>query len=213
MATMQGSRDSSRRRRSERRSSVPRLHDPRVGKVILAVMIAITLAHVGATLYRLRKASQVYGWLAPGMTREETRYLLGRPEARTSASNRLGGTPDDANADATGPWIYRSGSAITTLLFDDARQTLASVACSDPQLSAYGCPQTMGLSLGTGEDAIWYRLGAPSRSGYQGETKVIVYDELGLSFWLRKFQTVRIKLAQPSGKNAYLARLPRVLVP
>lgn len=213
MATADDKQVSSRRRRSSRGSAVPRLHDPRVGKIILAFMIALTLFHVGTTLYRLRSASLVYGWLAPGMTRDETRYLLGHPEGRASGGNRLGGTPDGANDEATGTWTYRSGTATTTLRFDDARQTLASVTCSDPQLGAYGCPQTMGLSLGMGEDAIWYRLGAPSRSAYDGETKVIVYDELGLSFWLRKFQAVRIRLAQPAGANAYLARLPRVLVP
>ena len=86
------------------------------------------------------------------------------------------------------------------------------VACSNGRAPSGDCPDVLGLHLGSGEEQIWYALGAPDQQGYSGDIKVMIYRPLGLTFSLRQFQIVGIAYRQPSA-SSYLERLPRVLVP
>lgn len=192
-------RSSGKRRSSRSRTSATRraplggrLAGAGVGRAILYAMIALTVAHVAFTAYQLREATRSYADVPIGIGRAEARYILGAPAT----------SGDD--------WTYRSGSAVTRLSFAGPDGGVAAVECRDDRLEG-ACPPTARAATGEFEDRIWYRHGAPDDYRYEGDTKVIAYRDLGLSFGLRKFQATSIRLERPAG--SWLVRLPRVLMP
>ena len=189
------------RRRSTRKNTqrFGLLRGPRVGRNILIAMCAIAVAHAGFTFQSLRLGSMFYGLAAIGMPRSEASYLMGKP----------------ARVEGTDPvtWLYPNGSAITRVEFDAGRDRAQRVRCADAQLAPFGCPSTLGIAIGTPEDDIWYRLGSPTSQRYVGDTKVITYRDLGLSFYLRKFQTSAIELQGGGGGWGLVRRTLRALLP
>jgi len=162
-------------RRSRRRPRGP--NRPAVGRVILGSMVALTLVDLVFTLYKVRCGSSFYGDVIIGSTRREARYLKGTPARVVLLSNTASPALDAAALD--------SG--------DHGR--LRSVSWSDPKLGSFGCPPALGIMLGIFEDEIWYRLGASDHESYKGDTENISYDVLRLTFALRKFEVVAIKLS------------------
>lgn len=209
-------RSSSRRKSSRSAAKVSPLRNPNAGRVILGAMAALTLVYVVFTLYTVRHAAMFYGDITIGGTRRETRYAMGTPATIAPPAGPATSTQDDAALERAPRWYYRAGTATTALDFGENGR-LRSVTCGDVRLDSFGCPPALGVTLGMFEDEIWYRLGAPDHESYQGDTKNIGYDGLGLTFALRKFEVVAIKLADArangGGAFPYLSRVPRLLRP
>lgn len=196
-----GSEVRKRRSRSARRSgALPILADPRFGRWLLLAMIAAAIAYAGSALWTARMLANTYSGLVLGMPRADVRYFMGPP-------------PEPARgADSAPVWTYRADTATTRVHFDGAGR-ISRIACSDEQASVSTCPDTMGLGLGTAEDVIWSRLGAPTEQSYAGDTKLLYYRDLGLQFALRRFQVVGIALGSRPSRLSYLPRAARLMLP
>jgi len=199
-----------RKRRARTKPGIrQQLRSPMVGRVIFWAMIGLTVLHVGYTVNEVRLARFLYGPLMIGLNRQEVRYFVGDPIAPPGTDPAV----RRAAADATPIWQYRSATALTSVAFDTDSGRVATIVCSDAALDAYACPTTLGLGVGTGEDTIWYRLGVPDRQTYSGDAKTIYYDDLRLNFTLRQFRVTAVRIDAGPSSKAWLARMPRLLVP
>lgn len=187
-----------RRRRSRKARHSPFRHRS-TGKIIAGVVSVLAVVDVVGTVAALHASTVAYGLVGPGMSRDDVRYAMGEPASRTQT--QAGGID----------WLYRQGSGRFRVRFD-SRGIFSRATCGSESADVSDCPEVLGLHLGTGEEQVWDALGAPERQGYAGDTKVIEYPSLGLGFGLRRLQVVQISLSADAG-NAYLARLPRVLLP
>jgi len=85
--------------------------------------------------------------------------------------------------------------------------------CGTIRLQAFGCVDALGVAIGAVEDEIWWTFGAPTQLTYRGNDKIMRYDDLGLSFQLRRYQITAIDHFRRSGRFSYVPRAFRVMVP
>ena len=206
-------RQRTRSRRSQRKTKVRPLRDPRVGSYIFAGMCLVTLAYGGAIFAQVRQSAITYAGLVPGETRSDVLYFSGVPsDVRTGSGpwQRVGPGVDPTTGDH---WRYRGANgSVTEVAFDDAGE-ISRITCADDGAVPEACPGTLDVTLGTSEQALFNRLGAPDRQVYVGVAKVVTYTGTGLEFALRQARVYRIALSRRAGSLSYLGEVFRVLVP
>ena len=185
-----------RRSQSHKNPVVRWLRDARAPRVTMLTMVAVTIAYFGAILWQTRLGALVYNGIVVGSAAADVRYIIGPPKAR-----------EDGDA----VWIYPAGEN-SDLRISFADGSAQSISCSDPGISG-ACAGTMGLGMGSTEERVLQRLGAPARQRYIGDAKVIEYPGLGLSFELRQFRIHRITLSTRPDRFSYLGYVPRIAVP
>ncbi len=174
---------------------------------LLAVMAAVSLAYVGSQAYAVRQASRFYSDLALNIGRPDVRYFLGAPAQVADAAGR------SVSQDSATRWFYDRDGGRVEVVFSDEGGLIERITCRDRGTSALSCPSTLGLSVGSGEDKVWNRLGAPDVQRYVGDAKVIEYRSLGLRFTLRRFLVSEIELERHEGGGSPFDRLISVLIP
>lgn len=157
-------------------------------------MLALSAVHLVFAARSLRLASTLFQELKLGATAEEVRYMRGNPTQTVGSTG----------------WLYRNDDADNLLAFD-AKGRLAQVRCAAAAGGQHNCETIFGLGIGSTEEAVWFRLGAPSTQSFQGDDKIISYDEIGRVFHLKKRIVVAVALRPAS--TGYWSRLPRLLVP
>lgn len=167
--------------------------------MLFVAMTAVGLAYVGYNLYEVQLATSGYGAAQPGMTRDETRYMFGPP-------------PPGSGGGRAALWRYRDGPAMTSMRFDETGR-IAAAGCTDTTGGQTGCPGVLGVTIGSGEDQVADLLGAPERVAYSGNSKVIVYPDLGLRFQLRRYAVSAIQSERRTSRFSYLPRAIRMLLP
>ncbi len=187
-------RSSSSKQRRRVRHAVP----PQIVRAMPFVMAALALVYVGHGLMAVRADTLFYGQLATGMAPAEVRYVMGAP----TVVAREG---DDET------WRFRRGETTHDVRFAGGRAV--SIACRDTANSAAACPPIFGITLGTHEDTVWARLGAPDRQIYRGEAKTLVYDDLGVRYDLSQLLVDGIRHEPDDRGASYLWRVPRILLP
>lgn len=199
-ASSSGRTNQVRKRRSSSRTQKPIPYGitPRVARLVSLAMVGLSVLYVGQGLLKTREGVYSYGDLGAGMTQAEVRYILGTPTQVT-------GEGDDA------VWTFISGETRQTVGF--ANGLAETISCEDRTDSPVACPATFGVALGTYENDIWSRLGAPTRQIYRGDAKTIVYDDLSVQFDLSRLSVERIQHRRNTAGRSYLLRLPRILLP
>ena len=158
-------------------------------------MIVLTIFYVVITVYKTRQASIMVGGLMVGMSQQETRYLMGPPE-RIEADGRV--------------WRYSPAGSDLSMVFDGGA---TRISCTDSRLEIFGCADVLGVGIGASEDDVQWTLGPPTHMMYSGNDKVMRYDDLGLSFTLRRYHVAAIDHFQRSSRYSYMPRAFRVMVP
>jgi hypothetical protein len=203
------------RRRVRRSGKVTKkrmLHNPRAGAAIGIGVAVLAALYGGVCLRAVDQASRSYALLAIDSHRSDVRYLLGRPVTAASGG-ALVPAAQAPNAEAADMWGYATGSGGNLQVgFDPGGDAVARIACEDEALVATSCPPVLGLQIGASEDEIWYKLGTPTSQRYRGEVKLLRYDELGLTFALKRYMLYSITLNRRGG-GGFLARAARYLVP
>jgi hypothetical protein len=187
-----------RKRRSSRSSSKSTfvgLQSPAIARAIRVGMVLLTLFYVAYTLVLVRQASFLTDGLAIGMTPQDARYLLGPPK-RSEQDDTV--------------WYAPTGSTLR-IAYDEG--TASSIACSDARMEKFGCSGVLGIDIGAVEDQVWWTLGAPTSQSYVGNEKVMRYEDMGLSFTLRRYQVAAIEHFRRSGRFSYVPRAFRVMIP
>lgn len=185
-------------RRKRRRKQQTGWQAPETGRLILAVMTLLLLATAFYTAYRFRLASLMMGALMIDSPREEVIYLRGQPAARLDNDMR---------------WQYNEGDDLkTTVQFNAAGRT-ERISCSGPGAGSVGCPDVLGIGLGTNEDTLLNRLGPPSRQNYIPGGKLMYYADLGVTFTMMEYRVTGITKVQRSGKLDFLPRVAWYLLP
>lgn len=187
-------RSSSSRQRRRIRYAVP----PQIVRAMPFVMGALALVYAGDGLMAVRADTLFYGELATGMVPAEVRYVMGAP---TVVVKQDGGET----------WRFRRGETAHDVGF--AGGTTVSIACRDATNSEGACPPIFGVTLGTHENAVWARLGAPSRQVYRGEAKTLVYEDLGVRYDLSRLLVDGIRHEPAGHAHSYLWRVSRILLP
>jgi hypothetical protein len=184
--------------RSKRGSSVLAvIRGARFGRGLFAAMCVVGAVYVGAFLQEARLAGVVYGVAGLGMNKNETRYLFG-------------GAP--AGQETRNVWTYLVDGAQISLRFgQDGRTNL--VSCTETDQTGAGCPSILGLEVGTTEDLVWLKLGKPGREVYDGNDKIIFYDDLGLSFLMQRYQIKMIEIHKRDSGISFVPRAFWMMVP
>lgn len=164
---------------------------------LFLAMCVLAAIYASVVLYRVRTATQFYHDVTVGMSTDEVRYMLGAPGAALDDGQR---------------WRYGEDGRQIDVSFGPDRR-MASISCSDTEGGRYGCPGILGISTGTTEDAVWLKLGPPGRESYSGNDKTIAYPDLGMTFLLRRYRVVAMKLARPSGSLSFVPRSLWAMIP
>jgi hypothetical protein len=170
------------------------LQRPETGKWVTVGVIALSIAYMGGSLLQIRNAVNVRGLFVRGMSKTDTRYIAGKPEVETQDY-----------------WGYASRESRTMVAFDQ-NQRLLSVRC-DAQMATSGCSPFLSIGIGTSEDKVWTALGTPDRQSYEGETKNIAYDGLGVEFALERFVVKSITMVPRRQPNLLPAQIIRLMTP
>lgn len=160
-------------------------------------MLLVAAVYCGSILYEARAAALYYGPTVIGMNKNEARYMMGPPPARQ---------------ESLPVWTYlENGTQISPRFGDDGRMT--SVVCNETEQGGAGCPSVLGLRIGTTEDVVWLKLGKPGREVYRGNDKVIFYDDLGLSFVMRRYQIQTIEIHKRESGISFIPRALWMMIP
>lgn len=190
-----------RRRRSvnkHKRSAVRYAIPPHIVRAVPFVMTALAAVYAGHGLMAVRADTIYYGDLSDGLRPAEVRYVMGPPTAVSGAGDNQ-------------TWSFRRGE--TTHIVRFANGLTASLTCQDSAQSSVACPPKFGVTLGTHEDLIWARLGAPTSQIYRGDAKTLVYSDLGVRYDLSQLLVKGIEHRPEPGAQSYLLRVPRILLP
>jgi len=179
-----------RRRRSKRGSKGWKgyLRGPAFGRHLFGAMCLIGAGYAAAVFWDVRLASRHYSSVAIGMPEKELRYLRGAP-ASIEEGGRL--------------YRYEADGRIFTGRLSD-RGVLTAIGCTASARYGSGCEKVFGIGIGGSEGQILRRLGTPSRISYRGDDKVMHYDGMGLSFFLRRLRVYAIELHQGGSLAGYL---------
>jgi hypothetical protein len=157
------------------------LRGPRGARAIFLAMSLAAAIYLASTYREVRAATQSFGQLRLGMTKDEVRYALGSPDADKAAGQR---------------WDYLHDGVTLALSFDRAER-LNSANCSQIEDSLRNCPEVLGLRIGSSEAAVRRRLGAPASEHFAGTDKMMRYPGLGLEFTLRRQMVDEISKSTP----------------
>lgn len=197
MSELIGASPSGRRRRSTSKQATG-IKSPRFGRNLFWGVVSASLLVGIYTAHQMRLASQLSGVLFAGATSEEVLYLRG--------------TPANQSSDQT-IWTYAEGAGAQSVLRFAADNTLNSITCRGSSDAPEGCPDVMGVVLGTPEDQLINRLGPPGSSRFIPNGKVISYGDLGVAFIMREYRVQSITKVRRSGRFAYLPRVLWHLLP
>lgn len=155
-------------------------------------MVLVSVGYFARYVWDTRMAAIVYSGLPVGINERDVRYVLGRP---TTVEN--------------GGALYRyiDGKKSVGVRLTESGQT-ASIKCTAERPDASLCPPFLDVSIGATEEKVLRQLGGPSRVTYSGDDKVMHYDGLGVSFWLRKYQVYAIELRD---RPSFMGALPEAL--
>ena len=167
------------------------------GRHLFVAMSLLGAVYAGATLQRTRVATFQYADLWLAATQGETRYMLGQPD-RIEAGGSL--------------YRYSDKGEEIAARFSSGGQ-LISISCAAGAQQPSTCPKVRGIGIGTTEDQILLRLGAPSRASFQGNDKTIYYDGMGLSFRLRLFKVREMELREGGSLIGYLPHALLAMIP
>ena len=194
-AQQQGKVIRERRRKSTRkpkRSWSAYLRSRDFARLLFAGMVLLAVVYFARYVWDTRMAGISYSGLGVGSYERDVRYILGRPTS-IAEGGKL--------------YRYEDGAKTVTVRLSD-QGGVASVKCSADLQDASKCDPFLDLRLGAPEDVILLQLGAPSRSTYAGDDKIMHYDGLGVSFWMRKFRLYAIELHD---RPTFMSALPRAL--
>jgi len=158
------------------------------GRVVFVGMTIIAVLYVARFVWDTRMASIYYNSVVVGMPEQDVRYVLGPPTA-VGEGRRF--------------YRYDEGNRTLVTRFS-GHNTVTSVTCTADLRYASRCEPILDIPLGTTEDAIMLKIGAPSRNTYSGNDKIMHYDGLGVSLRMRKFRLAAIELHEGGSFIGYL---------
>jgi hypothetical protein len=164
---------------------------------LLFAMCLVGLAYFGTIFITTRLATFHYGDLWLKASGSEVRYMLGPPAAVED-----GGT------------LYRysqTGRELTVQLSPAGRTV--SIRCQAAAQGPSTCPEASGIGIGTTEDKVLLRLGAPSRAAYRGNDKTSYYDGMGLTLRLSQFKVREIEVREGASFTGYFPHALLAAIP
>ena len=202
----------------------------------VAVVVAIsTSTAIFYVRYRAFEAGLTrYRDITIGASRKEVLYRLGYPESVLGPSvvvsdseAKAKGTwpgswqpvyytdpkhepnesmPDGKVIDDFDEWVYGDGPQDFTVGFSADR--VRSLTCMDdsPSRASTNCNAVAGVSIGDSEERVRQLLGKPTRYKYDGVTKTISYDDIGLEFVLTKGRVYMITVKDGMGGVSHVLR-------
>ena len=201
MAEVEGESARRRRRRSSSRKKAATWSEywrsAEFGRHLFVAMCLVGVAYAGSTLWSTRRATFLYGPLWLPATESEVRYVIGPPDAVEAGGS-----------------VYRytgKGGELAVRLSSAGQ--VVSISCAAGAQSPSTCAKTRGIGIGTTEDQILMRLGAPSRQSFRGNDKTIHYDGMGLTFRLRLVKVREIELREGASFTGYFPRALLAMIP
>lgn len=188
-----------RKSRSARKSGTwgDYFRGPEFGRHLFIGMCLLGVGYVGLIAYKTRMASVYYSSVVVDLPEPEVRYVFGAPQA-TEANGRV--------------YRYASGNRLITITLSDDN-LLTSVSCTAERRNAARCERILGVGIGDTEADLVIKLGAPTRVTYPGNDKVMHYDGMGLTFYLRKYQIYAMELHKGGSLMGYLPRALWQMIP
>lgn len=175
-----------------------------LGLVALYLLIRLALFWLGT-----------WGYADVGLenSRAEVLYSLGAPERAVGAN----GTPTDQDPSAqsgAGQWFYPTGAGGRIAIGYDAAGRVTSIGCGHDDLQPFSCPAMLGTDIGTEEGDLYRSFGSPSRERIVDGTKLAIYDDVGVTYRLKRFRVYQMELrADQGGFFGKFGRFIRSLVP
>ena len=143
-------------------------------------MVLVLLAYLAVGVGRAWVQSNTYGGVTLGMTPAAVRYVKGQPTRVEPAQQR---------------WVYDEGGTVHTVKF--AGGVVAESSCQLASAELIACPAAFGISAGSSQADLLYRLGPADRTLPRADGRELVYDGLGYSFTVRGETVVGIAHVAP----------------
>lgn len=190
--TMPEGGSGARRSRRKRKSKTGFWANPALGRRIAIGVSLLGLLLLVLLTYQMRHASLLVGPLQIGASDAEVAYAMG-PADRVDADGQR--------------WSYSLGISTLLMVEFDADRQVDAIRCVTFGPGATGCPQLMGIGLGTSEELLVNRLGPPSSFSYIPNGKTVTYDDMGISFTMHQF---RVTGYSKTARTSRIGFIPRV---
>ena len=162
-------------------------------RLVFYGMCALGVAYAAKFVWDARMATiGVYG-----VTPQDVRYVYGPPQS-VEDGGRL--------------YRYEDGKRVALARFG-ADGMLTSFSCSAKAGHAGECDEVLDVGIGDSEEQVMLQLGAPSRSSYVGDDRILHYDGLGLSLRMRRLKVHAIEVHRGSSFSGYLPRALWRMIP
>jgi len=171
------------------------LQHPAVSRFAPIVMAGAALLYVVGSAGWIYHAATLSGGLARGISKTDTRYILGTP-AQEGATQ----------------WVYTRADSTMSFNYND-RDQAESILCYAHGANRGACAPFLSVGINTTEDAIWTAMGMPDRQKYYGDTKVIAYSGLGIQFTLERFAVKGIAFIPVSRPDLTVFQAARLMLP
>ena len=162
-------------------------------QLVFLGMCALAVAYAAKFIWDARMAT--IGVM--GVTEADVRYTYGSPQS-VEDGGKL--------------YRYDEGGRLILVRFA-GDGLLDSVSCTANEASAAECDEVLDIGIGETEEQVLLLLGAPSRSTYTGNDKIMHYDGLGLSLQMRQFRVHAIQVHRGSSVIGYLSRALWRMIP
>jgi hypothetical protein len=192
IATVQRRRRVRKEQRRPTRSWGAYLRSRDFARLVFAVMVVLSVGYFARYLWDTRMGAIVYSGLPVGVHERDVRYVLGKPNS--------------VEGEGTLYHYTDKGSTVSVRLAESGQA--ASIKCTARSNDASSCAPFLDVPIGATEERVLRQLGGPSRVTYSGDDKVMHYDGLGVSFWLRKYQVYAIELRD---RPSFMGALPEAL--
>lgn len=180
--------------------------------IILSVTLAILAAYfLYIWIFNMPKKQNSYESIKLGMSMKEVQYIKGQPKyiikeklpltdyRPTEDPNKL----DEKNNIFNYPnWVFDIDGKYINTDFDKPNGKIVAISCSIPPTQKYsdkggaGCDPLSGITIGTSEDALKKRLGAPDDEKFS-ENKEIIFKKFNATFILSKQKVFYIQFKDP----------------
>lgn len=193
-----------RRRRRGWRHYRGLLASQRVRRVLLFFVGSALALYVAVSGYRFYQNSIFYADVLLGDTRQGVLYGVGRPQEMQDEAGRW--RTSDSPALTAPKWRYSTAAGGLVEVGFSADQ-VSSIVCEQSEAQPLACPSLYGIGLGIDEGTLTRRLGQPDRARLSGESKVMVYDDIGAEFALKRYQVYSI--TSKTGEGGLFSRVYR----
>lgn len=171
------------------------------------------LIGIGAILGLLLLLRTLFFWVsyqtyldtAYDARRVDVLYSVGTPTQMLDAGRWV--PARGAALNSSPAWAFALPTGARVEAHFDADDRVETLSCESELIQLHSCPELFRHGIGTREDTLTWRLGAPDEIAIGGGVKAMSYNAIGARYELKQFAVFRIVKTHPRGGFGSVVRI------